>query len=423
MSARRNWWLHVAEGTALIGSAAAINPNTVGSAIVEHLGGSAFAIALMPMASHMGYALGPILTAHWMDRRTEFVPVLRALLPGSRVPLLLTALTLWLSGTSALSLWMVLGGAIAYGAIGGLSIGAWQQLVARTVPASERPSLFAHRYLFSNLLGLLAGGLVIGVLSRFPGTNGYAILYFIAFLGAGLAYRFITSVQEPPGQPSAIEARSFLENLRALPPVFAADRRLWLYLLTLVTVNAHFMFIGFLSGHARATLGFGESYLGTLTSAQMAGAVVGTFVCSRFGNRLGARSLLLSSRALFLVVALSATVVTEDYAFRALFAAYGAALFVNLVGHNTVTLALAPESRSSSVLAVFSLAQVPSMLGAAQLGAYLWRQGLGMSYVAGTAAVFLLGALLSMTAIDLRPSMLLGQGPQTHRSRPLARTT
>jgi len=56
---RRNWWLHVLEGTALIGSAAAINPNTVGSTLVERLGGSASAIALMPMASALGYSIGP----------------------------------------------------------------------------------------------------------------------------------------------------------------------------------------------------------------------------------------------------------------------------------------------------------------------------------------------------------------------------
>jgi MFS family permease len=129
----------------------------------------------MPIASSVGYSLGPILTAHWLDRRAEFVPVLRFALPASRLPLLLTALTLWLAGTSRMSLWMVIGGSIACGVIGGLSIGAWQQLVAKTISPPDRPSLFAHRYLFSNLLGLFMGGLVIAVLSYLPGTSGHAV--------------------------------------------------------------------------------------------------------------------------------------------------------------------------------------------------------------------------------------------------------
>ncbi|HEY0468130.1 MAG TPA: MFS transporter, partial [Polyangiaceae bacterium] len=368
---RQNWWLHVLEGTALIGTAAAINPNTVGCTLVERLGGSASAIALMPMASSLGYAIGPIITAHWLDRQTDFVPVLRAALPASRLPLLLTALTLWLSGTSRLSLWVVLGGSIAYGLIGGLSIGAWQQLVAKTMPASERPSLFAHRYLFSNLLGLIMGWVVVAVLSHWPGSNGYALLYLVAFFGASISYRLITRVRETRGEPSTGSERSFLQNLRGLPQVFSADRRLQLYLLTAILVNAHFMYIGFLGGHARAVLGYGESYLGTLTSSQMTGAAIGSFFASRLGNQLGPRVLLLTSRALFLAVALGALVATHDYAFRLLFALYGMAFFVNLVGHNTITLALMPEGRSSSVLAVFSFALVPSMLICGELGAKL----------------------------------------------------
>lgn len=403
-SDRRNWWLHVLEGTALIGSAAAINPSTVGSALVERLGGSASAIALMPMASAIGYSLGPILTAHWLDGRAQFVPVLRAALPASRVPLLLTALTLWLAGTSRLSLWMVVGGAVAYGVIGGLSIGAWQQLVAKTIPAPERSSLFAHRYLFSNIVGLAMGGLVVAVLSYLPGTSGYALLYLVAFLGAGLAYRLITRVQEPPGEPKRSAERSFLQNLRGLPALFAADQRLRLYLLGAILVNAQFVYIGFLGGHARTVLGFGESYLGTLTASQMAGAVIGTFFVSILGHRLGARALLLTSRVLFLLVAIGGAVVTHDYAFRLLFALYGMAYFVNLVGHNTLTLALMPEGRSSSVLAVFSLAQVPSMLIAGEIGALAWQRGLGMGSLAGMAAIGLSGAFLAIWPIQLQPA-------------------
>ncbi|MEI9949793.1 MAG: MFS transporter [Pseudomonadota bacterium] len=398
---RRNWWLHVLEGTALIGSAAAINPNTVGSNLVERLGGSASAIALMPMASSLGYSIGPILTAHWLDRKADFVPVLRSALPASRLPLLLTALTLWLAGTSRLSLWMVVGGSVAYGVIGGLSIGAWQQLVAKTTPPAERPSLFAHRYLFSNLLGLVMGWLVIAVLSHLPGTNGYALLYLVAFFGASISYQLITRVSEPRGDPHTGIERSFLQNLRGLPQVFSADRRLQLYLLTAILVNAHLMFIGFLGGHARTVLGVGESYLGTLTSSQMAGAAVGTFFVSRLGNRLGPRALLLTSRALFMLVAMGALVATHDYAFRLLFGLYGMAFFVNLVGHNTITLALMPQGRSSSVLAVFSLALVPSMLASGELGAFLWQRG-GMGYVAGTAAIALFAALLATWPIQLQ---------------------
>lgn len=404
---RRNWWLHVLEGTTLIGAAAAINPNTVGSTLVESLGGAAWMVALMPMATHMGFSLGPILSAHRLDGRSEFVPVLRSMLPLARAPLLITAIALWFFGASRVSLAAVVGGALAYGVIGGLSIGAWQQLVAKTVPAAERPSLFASRYLFSNVLGLGASALVVVVLTRLPGTEGYALLYTIAFFGACLAYHLITRVDEPPGTIVEPTPRTFLENLRGVPALFRGDRRLRLYLTTAVLVNSQFMFIGFLAIHAQRTLRATEGYVGTLTTAQMAGAVAGTFLAARFGGRLGSRSLLLLSRALFLIVAIGGLVAESDYAFRALFALYGAALWVSLVGHNTVTLELLPSARRATVLATFSAAQVPSMLIASQLGALLWPAG--FAWVSGISAVGLLAAWV--TALKMPPPAL-ASGPR-----------
>lgn len=389
-TSRRNWWLHVLEGTTLIGAGAAINPNTVGSAVVEALGGAAWMVALMPMATHLGFSLGPILSAHRLDGRSEFVPVLRTMLPAARVPLLMTAAALWFFGAGSLALAAVVGGALVYGVIGGLSIGAWQQLVAKTVPPAERPSLFASRYLFSNVLGLGAGSLVAVVLTRFPGTDGYALLYLVAFVGATLSYHLITQVREPPGAGVVLAPRTLLQNLRGLPELFRGDARLRLYLLTAVLVNSQFMFIGFLAIHAQRTVHAADGYIGTLTTAQMAGAVAGTFLAARLGGRVRSRSMLLLSRVLFLVVAVGGLSVRSDYAFRALFALYGAALWVNLVGHNTVTLELLPTERRATVLATFSVVQVPSMLIASQLGALLWQAG--FAWVSAVSAVGLLAS-------------------------------
>jgi hypothetical protein len=75
---------------------------------------------------------------------------------------------------------------------------------------------------------------------------------------------------------------------------------------------------------------------------------------------------------------------------------YGAATWVNLVGHNTMTLQLLPPARRSTVLAVFSLVQVPSMLFAAELGAWLWQVGVSFYWIAGLSAVGIAASLISL---------------------------
>jgi MFS family permease len=385
---RRNFRLHILEGATLMGAFGAINANTVGTSLVESLGGSAWMVAFVPMATTLGFALGPILSAHRLDREAQFLPVLRASLPFSRIPILLIAVVLWAWGAGPLSAWTVLSSYLVYGLIGGLSVGAWQQLILRTVRPDQRSSLFATRYLVSNVLGLGTASIVGPILARWPGTHGYALLHLIAFVGAMLSYHLLTTVREPHAPlPAPVEERTFLQNLRGVPGLFACDRRLSGYLWAVVLVNSQYLLMGFLALHALRTLHEAPSYVGTLTTAQMVGAVAGTFVAARFGARSGSRALLVAARLLLLGVALGALFATRDEAFRVLFAMYGAAVWVNLVGHNTMTLELLPSARRATVLAVFSLVQVPSMLLAGQLGAWLWQASVSFNWIAGLSAL------------------------------------
>src|SRR6188508_3845038 len=73
---RRNHRLHVLEGAALMGAFGAINGSTVGTSLVASLGGNAWLVAFVPMASTLGFALGPILSAHRLDGQRQFLPVL-----------------------------------------------------------------------------------------------------------------------------------------------------------------------------------------------------------------------------------------------------------------------------------------------------------------------------------------------------------
>jgi MFS family permease len=396
-SERRNHKLHVLEGAALMGAFGAINANTVGTSLVESLGGNAWMVAFVPMASTLGLAIGPILNAHRLDRQAQFLPALRSSLPFSRLPILLIALVLWCCGAGPLSAWTVVSSYLVYGIIGGLSVGAWQQLILRTVRPDQRSALFATRYLVSNVLGLGVASFVGPVLARWPGTHGYAILHAIAFAGAMISYRLLMAVREPIAPaPPPIEVRSFLQNLRGVPALFATDRRLCGYLWAVVLVNSQYLLMGFLALHALRTLREAQSYIGTLTTAQMVGAVAGTFIAARFGSRSGSRTLLVAARLLFLGVAVGAVFATRDYAFRLLFAMYGAATWVNLVGHNTMTLSLLPSARRSTVLAVFSLVQVPSMLLAGEAGAWLWHAGVSFNWIAALSALGIAGSLISL---------------------------
>lgn len=389
----RNATLHVFEGAALIGTGAAVNASTVGTSMVADLGGPAWAVGFAPVAAVVGFSLGPILSAHRVDGMTEFVPWLRRHLPWQRLLPLLSVLLLWLHGRGPLTLWTVVFMPLVAGTLGGLTIGAWQQLIGNTVSAKDRPSMFGARYLLSNLAGFAVAALVAPILHRFPGTDGYALLQLIACAGGIAGYLLIIRVREPEvvDKPAA-PAVDFLQNLRDVPRLFREDGRLGLYLVSAVLFNAQYLFIGFLALRARELLQAPESYVGVLTSAQMAGAVGGTLAAAALGRRFGSRFMLCAGRLLLLASAGTAFFATGDIAFRLAFALYGAATFVSLIGHNTMCLLLPPPGKASTVLGVFSVVQIPCMLLFGQFGAWLWSAGVPFSWLA------LAGGLLNVAS-------------------------
>ena len=397
---RRNWWLHVVEAGIAIGAMGAINSNTVGTALVERLGGAPWMVALVPMLMVIGFSLGPLFNAHHLERQERFLPVMLRAMPWSRLALVVIAAVLWLVGVGTLALWTVLLGYLWFGLIGGLGVGAWQQVVAKTVPAAKRPNLFASRYLLANILGIGAGAVVTLVLAHWPGLEGYALLHLITLGGWVISYLLLGRIVEPAVTPPPVPpGHSLWRNLRSVPELFAGDRRLRWFLGSSVLASSQFLLIGFLTVHARQVLQAPESYVGVLTTAQMIGAVTGTVFAAWRGNHHGSRMLLITARILFIATALGAMLAASDWAFRLVFAAYGAAFWMNLVGHNSMTLELMPVARRATVLAVFGAIGVPSMIIAAQTGALLWQHGVVFTWIAGLSALGLLGSLLTMLPV------------------------
>lgn len=404
---RRNWWLHVAEAGIGIGAMGLINSNTVGTALVERLGGPAWMIGLAPLLMIAGFSLGPLLNAHHLDRQHRFLPVLLRAMPWSRLSLPVIAAALWWAHTdpdrTGLALAVVMIGYLWFGVIGGLGVGAWQQVVAKTVAPAERPRLLASRYLLANLLGIAAGAAVTAILARWPGLDGYAVLHLLTLGGWAVAFVLLSRIREPAEAPAmeAADNPGLIANLRSLPGLFSADPRLRWFLISSVLVSSHFLLVGFLALHARAVVQAPESFIGVLTTAQMAGAVAGTLFAVWRGNHHGSRSLLLTARVLFLVAAIVAIAASTATAFIAVFALYGAAFWINIVGHNAMTLELMPVARRATVLAAFGAVGVPSMILAGQLGAALWHAGLPFAIIAGLSAIGLLASLLTLLPVRL----------------------
>jgi MFS family permease len=194
----RNFVLHGLEGGLYMGGAAFVDLSTVMPPLILALGGPTWLIGLMPAMAALGFVWPPLFTAHWIERMFWFRPLILATGIFQRLPYLVAAVSLFLP-QDKWALCTIAAVALApfiSGAIGGISLTAWQQFVAKTIPRRRLSSLWALRQIVSASIGICAGGIIALVLEKFPGIHGYGVLHLIAFGFLLVSYIMFTQVRD-----------------------------------------------------------------------------------------------------------------------------------------------------------------------------------------------------------------------------------
>jgi hypothetical protein len=211
---KRHFWRNYVtlglDGGLYMGGLAFVMPQTILPRIIDSLGGPHWLIAVIPIIVSFGM-LGPAL---FVGHRIQHLHRVKPLLVGTgvpqRLPYLLTGLILlFIPGLlpGAVLAFIVALTPLASGMAGGVSLTAFQEFVARTIPANRIPSLWAVRSLLSALLGVFAGRATVYVLDKWPGSSGFGILHMTAFCFLTLSYIAFLFNRETPHRRKAGLAR------------------------------------------------------------------------------------------------------------------------------------------------------------------------------------------------------------------------
>ncbi|MCK5801691.1 MAG: MFS transporter [Lentisphaeria bacterium] len=397
---RWNYTVHVIEGGFFMGGIAIVNATTVLPAALQQFGGPAWLIALAPVMMGAGTQFAPMFTAHWIDRLRRYMPMLMVTGVFQRLPYLLVGILLLLSAGSAegLRIAAVALTPLVSGLFCGISLAAWQQLVANTVPVHRRSSLFASRYMIGTFMGLFAGMLVKSTLRAHPGAGGYARLHLMAFGVLSLSYMIFAMLRETPVAPRpAHEPRhDLIDNWRSLPGLLRAHPPLARYMVLCVTLSAVYIIAPFLALHIRSALGKPAEYVGVLLVVQMVGGMVGNLTGGWLGDKFGGRRVLLLAQTTLATLALATPFLHSESLLLGVFFLFGFALFAGHIGRSATTLEMVPMKSRSTCLAMVGMVQFLSMLGASGLSTLLKSGGgftlncLAVAIIAGVSIPLIL---------------------------------
>ncbi len=371
---RRNLFLHSAEGGLYMGGMAFVAGDTVLPALIDSLGGPAWLISLMPVMGSLGFVLPPIFTAHLIQKMPMVKPIVTLTGTIQRLPYLVSGLALlWLSGSFPLAaLAAVALAPFLSGAAGGLTVTAWQELVAKTIPSHRLSSLWAIRNSIGALMGITGGGVIAAILHRYPGPTGFAYLHLITFACLAVSFGFFTFIRETgPSQHAKAKALSFRENVQSMPALVRGDPQLRNFIITRALINGIYIAIPFLAIHALHTTGKPQSHIGFLITVQMIGGITGNLLAGFLGDRFGGKKAVGTGIAACLLAFLLPIGGKSEILFLLIFFLLGVSVNCVLVGLGTLSFEIAHPPRRSTYFALMSVINFPTMLLASGIATLL----------------------------------------------------
>lgn len=261
------------------------------------------ALAVGPLTS----CVPVLLFSHAMEHRSARKPFYRL---GAQIKwiaqFILLASVLLLPRHPVLLAWMLITMVAIYGLGDAVSLPAFGDIVARSVPAWRRGRLFGLRVAIGGTLAFLAGDLIrrmLGAGSPVAFPYNYFVLFLTAFfILLGAQYCFLR-VEEPPLErpaPARMPLRAYLRHAGA---TLRGDRNAWRYALYRNLSPIGWLPAAFIVPYALDRLHFNAGVVGVLTSTAVIASSASNLGWGSLGDRRGNRAVLALSSLLLLVAA------------------------------------------------------------------------------------------------------------------------
>ncbi len=430
---KRNFVAHSLEGGLFMGGVAFLHPQTVAPRMIERLGGPDWMIAAAPILQLVGFYVPSVFLTHRLERLAFLKPFVMGLGVLQRLPYLLMGIALLFAReTDRWVLPLVMLTPLLSGLAGGISITAWREYVAKSIPAPRRASLWACRFVLGGVLGVAAGQgvqLVLGHISaghHSASSAGqgfslpaYGVLHF-GVLGGMLASYVVLAATREPNLPSTRPGaeKSWWGYARSMRRIVESDGRMAPYLASRALFSGLYVVLPFLGLRALQVLHCSDAYLGRLLMCQMLGSVAGNLTAGVVGDRSGGRAVMLLSQASSVVVAAAAPALHSALGFELLFLALGWAIGLGNVGVATLDLEMSGFAQRMSYQTLIGLSHLLGMVGAVTIAALVRQVTPNFSVLAWIAGALNFGcfALLARLAEPRHASLLLAEtGPQRYQ--------
>lgn len=391
---RWNYFFNSFDVIFFMGGLSLISSTTILPLFISKLTSSTLPLALMAMLAQGGFMLPQLLTANMIERLDRKKPIvvnigfLTERLPA--ILFVLAPLAAYRSPTLAIVLLLLLYSWFTFG--GGVVAAAWQDMIARCFPVTQRGRFFGGTMFIGTLIGVGAASIGGRILESVAFPLNFIYLFAVAGVAITLSWAFLAQTREPvePANATRLSTRQYLAEL---PKVVRTDHNFRSFLTARFVLALAEMGSGFLTVAAIQLWAISDGMVATFTTASLVGQTAGSLLMGFLSDRRGHRLSLEIATLTAVFAFATAWFAPNPNWFIATFFLLGFFSGARIVSGMLVVVEFCtPEKRPTYIGLTNTLAGIGSM-AAPLLGALLVR--VGYSWLFGASmAVSLLAFLL-----------------------------
>jgi MFS family permease len=308
---QHNILMHIGDGAMYAFAISFISVTTILPVFIQRMGGNAIAIGAVPVLWNLGVSF-PQLFLGQQRSNEKFV----------KAPILLYSLiyrpTFLLAGlfifffleyiSPGFSIPLILFFILIIAVLGSIPGPRWVNLFSKTVPVKLRGRLLAVRQLLGSLLGVLAGSIIIVILSSISFPQNFAVLFFLCFIFMFASFYFLRKVNEPEEAPDEELVVAKIRRIERIKKVVKENKNLRSYLIADGLLLIALTSSSFFAVYAIKKFQLPTAYAGSFTIILMASTVLGNIIFGLLADIFGHKINLMIMAAVLLLANLSAII-------------------------------------------------------------------------------------------------------------------
>ncbi|HAV24188.1 MAG TPA: hypothetical protein DCX46_12015 [Bacteroidetes bacterium] len=389
---RQNLVANVLDGSLFAFGMSFVSLQTVLPVFVKRMGGSSFAVALIPVLWTAGFNFPQILIAKYVQRfqrkkslflKTSFLQRLPWFFLALLTFLVIDRVDAAVGVVSFLSLFTLAA------VVGSINFPIWFDLVAKLTPVEMRGRLFGARNLLGGVLGVVGGWVVERVLGAVGYPTSYGVLFLLAVCAMMLSYASLTLLREESASPVA-EPKRVAEYYRSLPRILKEQRNFRNFLVSDALLIAATMAGAFYAVHAIEKFSLSDASAGTFTMVIMCSMIVGNLFFGWLADHYGHKLNLVLSAVSATISCLAALVAPTATTYLLVFVASAFQVGLSGISRLSIVVELCTEEERPTYVALTNMVTSPFVLFGVLAG--------GIASAFGYDAVFVIAGVLALAS-------------------------